>query len=44
MKPLDTLHMIEEAAGTAMYQEKKLKAEAIIRKKDLKLEEINNMI
>lgn len=43
-KPLDTLHMIEEAAGTAMYQEKRLKAEGLIKKKDLKLEEINNMI
>jgi structural maintenance of chromosome 2 len=31
MKPLDTLHMIEEAAGTAMYQEKKLKAEKTIK-------------
>ncbi|KXS17946.1 structural maintenance of chromosome 2 [Gonapodya prolifera JEL478] len=40
MKPPEILAMIEEAAGTRMYEEKKKKAIETIEKKDKKLDEI----
>ncbi len=43
MKPHEILAMIEEAAGTRMYEEKKKKAEETIQKKDSKLDEISNV-
>ena len=44
MKPPEILAMIEEAAGTRMYEAKKQQAEKTIEKKDAKLEEINNIL
>merc|ERR1711872_118492 len=44
MKPPEILAMIEEAAGTRMYESKKQLAEKIIEKKDTKLREINNIL
>lgn len=41
MKPAETLGMLEEAAGTRMYEDKKEKAKATIKKKQVKLDEIN---
>ena len=35
--------MIEEAAGTRMYENKKQQAQKTIEKKDAKLKEINNV-
>jgi predicted ATP-dependent endonuclease of OLD family len=43
MKPPEILAMIEEAAGTRMYEEKKRKALETIEKKDKKLEEIGKV-
>src|SRR5436853_6910983 len=43
MKPPEILAMIEEAAGTRMFEEKKEKALATIAKKDKKLEEIKSV-
>lgn len=43
MKPPEILAMIEEAAGTRMYEEKKRKALETIEKKDKKLEEITKV-
>ncbi|KAJ3117966.1 Structural maintenance of chromosomes protein 2 [Phlyctochytrium bullatum] len=40
MKPVEVLAMIEEAAGTRMYEEKKEKAFKSIAKKDTKMNEI----
>lgn len=40
MKPLETLSMIEEAAGTRMFETKKQAAVKTIEKKQLKVEEI----
>ena len=37
MKPKELLGMIEEAAGTSLYQTKREHAENHIRKKELKL-------
>ncbi|GFY64325.1 structural maintenance of chromosomes protein 2 [Trichonephila inaurata madagascariensis] len=44
MKPLEILSMIEEAAGTRMYEEKKETALRNLEKKDSKLREINAML
>lgn len=44
MKPPEILAMIEEAAGTRMFEERKEKALSQIAKKDKKLEEINNVV
>ncbi|XP_070563660.1 structural maintenance of chromosomes protein 2-like [Ptychodera flava] len=44
MKPPEILAMIEEAAGTSMYEQKKASAQKTIEKKDFKLKEINNIL
>ena len=44
MKPQEILAMIEEAAGTRMFEEKKEKALKTIGKKDQKLSEINDLM
>ena len=44
MKPPEILAMIEEAAGTRMYEAKKQQAEKTIEKKDAKLKEINDIL
>ncbi|XP_077867621.1 structural maintenance of chromosomes protein 2-like [Saccoglossus kowalevskii] len=44
MKPPEILAMIEEAAGTSMYEQKKASAERTIQKKDLKLKEIDSIL
>lgn len=42
MKPPEILAMIEETAGTRMYEDRKEKAESTIEKKEIKVEEITN--
>ena len=44
MKPPEILGMIEEAAGTRMYEMKKVGAQKTIEKKQLKVEEINKIL
>ncbi|CAO1400186.1 unnamed protein product [Diamesa serratosioi] len=44
MKPPEILSMIEEAAGTSMYENKREKSLALIEKKDAKLMELNALI
>ncbi|XP_051153235.1 structural maintenance of chromosomes protein 2 [Leptopilina boulardi] len=44
MKPMEILSMIEEAAGTRMYETKKQIALKTIEKKDSKLSEIENIL
>ncbi|XP_029049101.1 structural maintenance of chromosomes protein 2 isoform X1 [Osmia bicornis bicornis] len=44
MKPVEILSMIEEAAGTRMYENKKEAALKTIEKKDSKLKEINDIL
>uniref|UniRef100_T1JGX2 Structural maintenance of chromosomes protein n=1 Tax=Strigamia maritima TaxID=126957 RepID=T1JGX2_STRMM len=44
MKPPEILSMIEEAAGTKMYETKKRKAQETIAKKDAKLKEIDDIL
>ncbi|KAH8584136.1 condensin complex component SMC2 [Cryptosporidium sp. chipmunk genotype I] len=44
MKPKELLSMVEEAAGTRMYETKKQQSLKLIEKKDIKLEEINRML
>ncbi|XP_019642179.1 PREDICTED: structural maintenance of chromosomes protein 2-like [Branchiostoma belcheri] len=44
MKPPEILSMIEEAAGTRMYESKKQSAQKTIEKKDAKLNEINTIL
>ncbi|KAJ1610213.1 SMC2 protein [Cryptosporidium canis] len=44
MKPKELLSMVEEAAGTRMYETKKQQSLKLIEKKDRKLEEINRML
>jgi len=44
MKPPEILAMIEEAAGTRMFEEKKKKAKETMAKKDKKLEEISSIL
>lgn len=43
MKPVEILAMIEEAAGTRMFEEKKDKAIKTIEKKEQKLVEIQDV-
>lgn len=43
MKPPEMLAMLEEAAGTRMYEEKKLQSLRIIEKKGKKVEEIEKV-
>uniref|UniRef100_A0AAR2M4M2 Structural maintenance of chromosomes protein n=1 Tax=Pygocentrus nattereri TaxID=42514 RepID=A0AAR2M4M2_PYGNA len=44
MKPPEILAMIEEAAGTRMYECKKISAQKTIEKKDAKLKEIQTIL
>lgn len=44
MKPMEILSMIEEAAGTRMFESKKLQAEKTLEKKDAKLAQIDEMV
>lgn len=44
MKPPEVLSMIEEAAGTKMYENKKYAALRTIEKKERKVEEINSLL
>ncbi|EFN85328.1 structural maintenance of chromosomes protein 2 [Harpegnathos saltator] len=44
MKPIEILSMLEEAAGTKMYEKKKQSALLTIVKKDKKLKEINDIL
>jgi len=44
MKPLEILGLLEEAAGTSMYENKKENEIKTIKKKENKLEEINKII
>ncbi|XP_068177856.1 structural maintenance of chromosomes protein 2 [Antennarius striatus] len=44
MKPPEILAMIEEAAGTRMYECKKISAQKTIEKKEAKLKEIQNIL
>lgn len=44
MKPLEILGLLEEAAGTSIYEMKKESALKLIKKKENKLEEINKLL
>ncbi len=44
MKPMEVLGLIEEAAGISLYQSKKEQTMALIKKKDMKLLEINKLL
>ncbi|XP_077293601.1 structural maintenance of chromosomes 2 [Arctopsyche grandis] len=44
MKPPEILSMVEEAAGTKMYETKKQETQRTIEKKDAKLKELNDII
>lgn len=44
MRPAEILSMIEEAAGTSMFEEKKDKAVKTMSKKEKKLEEIQSLL
>ena len=44
MKPPELLGLMEEAAGTRMFELKKLQAKKTMEKKDMKLAEINKVI
>lgn len=44
MKPLEILSMIEEAAGTRMFESKKQQAEKTLEKKDAKLLQIDEIV
>mmetsp|Transcript_46939 Transcript_46939/g.102051 ORF Transcript_46939/g.102051 Transcript_46939/m.102051 type:complete len:1213 (+) Transcript_46939:45-3683(+) len=44
MKPQETLSMIEEAAGTRMYENKKIGALRTLEKKQNKVDEINRLL
>lgn len=44
MKPAETLSMIEEAAGTRMYEAKKNNAKKMMEKKQVKVDEINRVL
>lgn len=43
MKPIEILSMIEEAAGTSLYETKREISLKMIDKKDSKLQELNNV-
>ncbi|AOA65222.1 Condensin complex subunit [Komagataella phaffii CBS 7435] len=44
MKPTEILSLIEEAAGTKMYEDRREKAEKTMSKKDVKLREIRSLL
>ena len=44
MKPAEILGMVEEAAGTRMYENKKNNAIKTIEKKQMKVDEINSIL
>lgn len=44
MKPIEILGLLEESAGTSIYQIKKDSSLKLIKKKENKLDEINNLI
>ncbi|KAI7903060.1 uncharacterized protein BX663DRAFT_434418 [Cokeromyces recurvatus] len=44
MKPTEILSMVEEAAGTKMFEDRKNKALATMAKKERKVEEINTLL
>jgi len=44
MKPLELLSMLEEAAGTRMFEQKKTRCNYVNAKKDKKIEEITNVL
>ena len=44
MKPIEIVSLIEEAAGTSVYQQKREQALSHVQKKDLKLQEIDNIL
>ncbi|KAI8063508.1 RecF/RecN/SMC [Gongronella butleri] len=44
MKPTEILSMVEEAAGTKMFEDRKIKAFATMAKKERKVEEINSIL
>jgi len=44
MKPTEILSMIEEAAGTRMFEDRRDKALKTMSKKDKKVEEINELL
>merc|ERR1711948_139438 len=44
MKPPEVLSMIEEAAGTRMYENKKAGAHRTLEKKQAKVDEINTLL
>lgn len=44
MKPTEILSMIEEAAGTRMFEDRRDKALKTMAKKDKKVEEINDLL
>ena len=44
MKPLEIMGMVEEAAGTRMYENKKVVALRMIGRKERKVEEINELL
>ena len=43
MKPAEILGMVEEAAGTRMFEDRKEKAVKTMAKKDKKVEEISSV-
>ena len=44
MKPIELLGLVEEAAGTSLYQQKREQAQNHLKKKELKVQEINSII
>jgi structural maintenance of chromosome 2 len=44
MKPKEVLGMLEEAAGTRMYEDKKTSALRVMEKKETKVQEINDVL
>jgi len=44
MRPIEILGMVEEAAGTRMYEARKQAALRTIEKKDAKVQEINHIL
>ena len=44
MKPQEIMGMVEEAAGTRMYENKKVVALRMIGRKERKVEEINELL
>lgn len=44
LKPTELINMLEETAGTALYNQKKKESLSLIEKKQEKLNEINNLI